>query len=301
MKNLTPLMQREWFQHRFGWALMILVPLALALLLASFGHVQTEFDDEPTKLPAVLALASPSIGMALMLAVFGLTGLIISVGLARRDHADRSVEFWLSLPTGHAPSLGVPLLVHLILAPLVALVAGLLGGLVLSFVVVGRVAGIGEWFAVPWPAMLAVVLALAARLALGLVLAVVWLSPLVLLVMLMTALFRRWGFVILAVGLGLGSWLFDRLLGRPILADLLGQVLTNAGRSLLNAAGRPMADEPGESMETVLSMAPRWLLGDAADAIQLLASPLLLGGLVLAAICFAALVEWRRRGADAGS
>ena len=29
MKNLLPLMQREWLQHRFGWSLMFLIPLAL--------------------------------------------------------------------------------------------------------------------------------------------------------------------------------------------------------------------------------------------------------------------------------
>jgi hypothetical protein len=33
--------------------------------------------------------------------VVGVTSLIITFGLARRDHADRSIEFWLSLPVGH--------------------------------------------------------------------------------------------------------------------------------------------------------------------------------------------------------
>ena len=34
MKNLIPLMQREWLQHRFAWAMLILVPLALVLATA---------------------------------------------------------------------------------------------------------------------------------------------------------------------------------------------------------------------------------------------------------------------------
>jgi hypothetical protein len=36
MKNLLPLMQREWLQHRFAWAMLVLVPLALAC--AGPGH-----------------------------------------------------------------------------------------------------------------------------------------------------------------------------------------------------------------------------------------------------------------------
>jgi ABC-2 type transport system permease protein len=222
-------------------------------------------------------------------------------GLARRDHADRSVEFWLSLPTGHAQSLGVPLAVHLILAPLAALAAGLAGGLLLSLVLVGRLAGIGEWLALPWPAMLAAVLAIAARLALGLVLAALWLLPLILIVVLAVAWFRRWGFVIVAVGLGLGSWLLERVFGQPVLTDLVGRLLTNAGRSFINSGGVALSNETGESVQTALAMAPRWMFADAGAALQMLASPLLLGGLLVAAACFAGLVDWRRRGADAAS
>ena len=38
MKNLIPLMRREWLQHRFAWALLMLLPLALAVLPLEIGR-----------------------------------------------------------------------------------------------------------------------------------------------------------------------------------------------------------------------------------------------------------------------
>jgi ABC-2 type transport system permease protein len=45
------------------------------------------------------------------------TSLFIALGSPRRDHGDRSIEFWLSLPSGHGESLAAPMLVHLLLVP----------------------------------------------------------------------------------------------------------------------------------------------------------------------------------------
>lgn len=300
MKHLLPLMQREWLQHRFGWALMATVPTALALLALSFG--QLHFDDGPPKeaLPGVMALAALGGGIGIHLAIFALTALIIVTGIARRDHADRSVEFWLSLPTGHAQSLAVPLLVHLVLAPLAALAVGLASGLLVSMVLVVRVAGFGDWLALPWGGLLVGAFSIAGRLALGLVLAMLWLSPLILAVVLLTAWFRRWGLVILAVGVGLGSVILDRFFGQPILSQLLGELVLNAGRSLGNTGGANLAGDEGESLKLVLAQIPSWAIADAGEALRLALSPLLLGGLLVAGACFAGLVQWRQRGAGAG-
>lgn len=300
MKHFFPLVQREWLQHRFGWALMALVPTTLALLLVSFGELQFDPDDHVERLPAVLALAALAGGIGLHLAIFGLTALIIVSGIARRDHADRSIEFWLSLPTGHAESLSVPLIVHLLLAPLAALGAGLLGGMLVSLVLVGRVAGFGEWFALPWPGLIIGALAIMGRLAVGLVLALVWLSPLILAVVLLTAWFRRWGLVILAVGVGLGSVVLERFFGQPILSQLLGELIANAARSLANAGGGGFVVDRVEDLQGALGQIPRWALSDTGAALRLLVSPLLVGGLLVAGGCFAGLVQWRQRGAGAG-
>ena len=186
MNPIYPLMQREWLQHRFAWALLALVPLALALVLVSFGQI--EFDDGEadrigTALPAVMTLVAVAVCTVSAFVVFWVTSVIIATGLARRDHGDRSIEFWLSLPVGHVPSLAVPMLVHLVLVPAAALALGLLAGHGLAMVLVARFAGLSAWFGLPWADLFAATLALGLRLLAGLPLATLWLAPVILMAM----------------------------------------------------------------------------------------------------------------------
>ena len=60
MNKLLPLLRREWLQYRFGWALMLGMPLAIALLLLSFGQIQIgqEAASAGDKLPSLLAVAA---------------------------------------------------------------------------------------------------------------------------------------------------------------------------------------------------------------------------------------------------
>jgi ABC-2 type transport system permease protein len=299
MNPLKTLLRREWLQHRFAWALLALLPIGLSLLTLSFGQIHLEEAPEDPRVHAALAAASTVGGMAVLLLILGLTSLIVVTGLARRDHADRSVEFWLSMPTAHAPSFAVPLLTHLVLVPLAALVVGLLGGLAVSFVLVGRVAGVGAWFALPWGLLLPAALAVLARLALGVLLAVVWLSPIILAGVLLTAWFRRWGLVILAVGVGLGSGLMDRLLGQPLPWLLLSGLAERAGRSLVNAGAHHLTADSATEVEQAVGLVPSWAAADAAAALSLLASPWLAGALAVSALCFWGLLRWRRAGAGA--
>jgi hypothetical protein len=299
MKQLAPLVQREWLQHRFGWSLLLLAPTALALLLTSFGELQFDAEDLNERLPTSMALATLGGTTALHFVIMWLTSLIIVTGLARRDHGDRSIEFWLSLPTGHARSLAVPLGVHLLVAPAAALLVGLVSGILLSVVLVTRVSSFGAWLALPWAGLLIAGVAIAARIAVGLLLATLWLSPLIALTVLMTAWFRRWGLVILAVVLGIGSQLLERLLGRPLLADLLGTMFRNAGLSFKGPDSNGVVVENFSDFESLLGLVPQWAVEDSGQALALLASPVLVGGLVVAAACFALLVQWRQRGAGA--
>lgn len=293
------LLQREWLQHRFSWMLMLLIPTGLALLGFSFGQLQFDPDELNERLPVAVALASVGGAIGLHLVIWWLTSMIIVTGLARRDHNDRSIEFWLSLPVGHARSLAVPLAVHLLLAPAAAMLAGLVAGLAVSLVVVSRVAGFETWLALPWFQVLPAGLAIVARLTLGLVLATVWLSPLILASVLLTAWFRRWGLVILAVGVGLGSLLLDRLFGQPMLSDLIGAWLANAGQSVANSGQSSLVVQNISDVQGALAYVPAWAWHDGLAAIQLLASPLVVGGVAFAAACFAMLVHWRRTGAGA--
>jgi hypothetical protein len=300
MNKLLPLMQREWLQHRFGWMLMVVVPFAIALLLLSFGQLQIDAETVErvgNSLPPLLATASIAGSGAVIFLIAGISSLIIVAGVARRDHGDRSIEFWLSLPTTHSASLAAPLLVHLLLVPAAALLLGLVGGLLVSLVLVTRVVGIGAWFALPWGDMLPAVMAIAARLLAGLPLAMLWLSPLILLVVLLSAWFRRWAWVILGVGLGLGGQLLDRLFGQPMLSDITLGLLRSAGKALVNA-GEGFQMGPNQGSEG-LRLLPGWALHDFGLALRELPSPLLAGGLLFAAGCFALLIVWRQRGAGA--
>jgi hypothetical protein len=302
MKRLLPLMQREWLQHRFGWALLLLVPMALAALLLTFGEVQIG-DDKLEKLggllPILLAMASMAGTAVVIFFILWATSLIIVSGIARRDHGDRSIEFWLSMPATHSESLAAPLLVHLLLVPAAALLLGLLGGLGMSLVLVTRVAGFGAWLGLPWGDLLLGAGTVVARLMVGLPLATLWLAPLILLVVLLTAWFRRWAWVILGVGLGLGSQLLDKLFGQPLLAQWLGSVVQHAARALVSAGeGFKPPGGPEQGIEALRAL-PGWALRDMGFALKDLASPLMVGGLLLAAGCFALLVLWRQRGAGA--
>ena len=299
MKNLIPLMQREWLQHRFGWMLMALIPIGLALALTTFGSIQ--IDDETlakvgNELAARAALIAIAGTMAVMFLIGWISSLIIVSGLARRDHGDRSIEFWMSLPSSHSESIAAPLIVHLLLVPMASLLVGLAGGWLLSLVAVSRVAGFGAWLTLPWPELLLGTGSLTLRLIAGLPLAELWLLPLTMLIILLTAWFRRWGWVILGVGIGLGSQLLERVFGQPLLAQWLSGVFKHAVHAMVSSQRGFVVDGPRD-IAGALGAFPAWVLHDLGLAFADLVSPLLAGGLLFAAGCFALLVMWRQRGA----
>jgi hypothetical protein len=302
MKNLLPLMRREWLQHRFAWTLMVLVPLALAILPLIFGSIEVDGLDQ-ARAPADIALLVGTLTLVITTAVLFLllwvSSLFVAVGTPRRDHGDRSIEFWLSLPTSHAQSLAAPLLVHLLLVPAAALVAGLASGLLVSLVTVGRLAGLTEWLALPWGTLAFSMLAFVARVMAGLPLATLWLLPLLLAAMLANAFFKRWGLPALAVGLSLGSTVLNKVFGLPLLAHTLGDWVRHAGLSLVGASGSGMTFNAENPPSEALSNLPAWALRDLGAALQATATPQFLGALMVSALLFYGLVLWRQRGAGA--
>jgi hypothetical protein len=302
MQRLIPLMQREWLQHRTGWLLMAGIPLGLSLLLLTFGEIQLEHSEmlaAGAALPALLAAASIGISMAVIFVIAAFSSLIIVSNLARRDHADRSVEFWLSVPVSHSESFAAPLIVHLLLVPAAALAIGMLGGYVVSFVVVTRVVDAAAWFSLPWGTLIAASFGMMLRLLAGLPLAVLWLSPLILLVVLLTAWFRRWGWVILTVGIGLGSVILEKLFGQPGLTRINGELLKAAGHALINGDQGGMVVSQASQGVDALKLLPAWALEDFGAALHALATPLFPGAVLFAAGCLFLLVQWRQRGAGA--
>jgi hypothetical protein len=304
MNNILPLMQREWLQHRFAWAMLTLVPIALAVLPLSFGSV--ELDDDMlsrggSELAVMLGSISVVATMAVVFLLVWVSSLFITTGLPRRDHADRSIEFWLSLPTGHGESLGVPLLVHLVLVPAAAILIGLVGGYAVSLLLVTRFVGFGEWLALPWGSLITGTLALAARVIGGLPLAALWLLPLVLLAMLANAFFKRWGLPVLAVGLGLSSLVLKAVFGQATLMNAIGKLGANAATSIMGASGQSITFSDHPAPAENLASLPGWALQDLGAAVQNLASWQFLAAMVVSGLLFAALVLWRQRGASSGN
>ncbi len=298
MKSFFALLHREWMQHHLGWLLLALVPMGLALLLTAVGDLQIEDDARRAgdMLPSLVALITLMSSTAIVFGLLWFTSLILLSGVPRRDHADRSVEFWLSLPTRHAASFAAPLLMHLLVVPAAAMLVGALGGFVLSAVTVARVSGVGAWLDLPWASILPAVLALLGRVLVGLPLATLWLLPLVLLVMLATAWFRRWGIPLLGIGLGLGNLVLHQGYGISVLTDTLGELLGEAARALFAAGEGQFSVNSANGVSASLEAVPGWALRDLGLAFANLASPTLLGALVFAGLCFALLVDWRRRG-----
>ncbi len=302
MKNLMPLMLREWLQHRFAWTLMVLVPLALAAVGLSFGSIQLDEEtlnqpvDQVALMVGTISMAISTMVLCMMLSV---TSLFIALGSPRRDDGDRSTEFWLSMPSGHAESLLAPMLVHLLLVPIAALAVGLVVSLPISLIVVGRTAGFTAWLGLPWFEVLVAMGALALRVAAGVPLAVLWLLPLLLAAMLANAVARRWGLPLLAVALGMTAWLLERVFGQPLLWDTLGRMGLMAARSLGGAGGSEVDVGSGTPPQAVMRMLPPLLASDFGDALGLLMQPLFFGTLLASGLLFTLLVLWRQRGASA--
>ena len=304
MNRFNTLLQREWMQHKFGWLVVMFAPMAIAALVLGIGEFQLDVNDAEvhTKLatvPAVgLALAAIVGTAALSFLVAWATSLIQSPGLARRDQQDRSIEFWMSLPVGHAPSVAAPMVAHLLLFPLAAFGVGIVGGHVIALLLVAKFAGIGAWFSLPWGTMLAIVLTLAARLVLGLVLATLWLSPLILLTMAASAWLKRWGLPAVIAFFAVVGNLLDKLYGNPIIIDTLARLTENAGRSFINGhKGGGLQFGPGTDPTEMLARFPGQMFHDGMQAIAALADPLLPAALLVSAGCFALLIVRRRRGA----
>ena len=133
-----------------------------------------------------------------------------------------------------------------------------------------------------------------------LALAMLWLSPLILLAMLANALLRRWGLPVLAVAMGVGSAVLQGVFGIYALSEVLQRLGRGAGLSLAGASGEGVTFSNDKAPDVVLASLPRWAVHDFGAALQNLADPVFVGALVVSAALFGALVVWRARGASSG-
>jgi ABC-2 type transport system permease protein len=292
------LLQREWMQHHRVWLVLMAIPFVLYLVGLSFGQVAIH-EDEAGPMPAAVLMMGVTAGMmAATTGVILLAVLMQAPGLARRDHSDRSIEYWLSLPTPPSASVAATLLAHWVLLPVAAIALGFLAGLVAGPLTALRALGAGSLAEVPWGQLMLFGLLFVARVCFGFLLALFWLSPLLLGLMAAGAWLKRWGAPVFVAALALlhaacALWLKSDVVGRTLEA-----LWNNARRSVLasgpevNLEGlgyQSSADVPG-----LLNLVTPLLASDAADALRLLLQPLALLAVGGAAAAFA-LIVWKRR------
>lgn len=305
MDRFLTLMRREWMQHRNGWLVLMVLPAVLMLLLSLLDGrgMQVHIKGEDSTMPPLhqLPVVLQTIGWSLATVMLSLVLVVLVVlaqlpGLARRDVQDRSIEFWLSLPTSHAQSIGATLLMHLLVLPGLALTAAVLGGqLVAMLAIVGR-QGVGSWLIQPWWQLLPVLLIVTARIWLGLLLAVAWLAPLLLLTMAASSWLKRWAIPVVAASLLLGVQGLDPQLATPIVQPALERVLAEAASALF--ATRALVGQPVQGLDDLTAMLPALPGLLWRDALQLLGrtiSPVFGLGLLLGVLGFGLLVLRRQR------
>ncbi len=300
------LLLREWMQHRTGWLVLMGLPTLLALGLSLFdgrgislkvdGDIPVQLD-QFTTLPSVLQALGWTVGtVGVALLLVSLTVLAQLPGLARRDQQDRSIEFWRSLPLSHSQSIGATLLMHLLLMPAAVLAAGLLGAQLAVLVTVTLHQGAMAWLQMPWGLLLPSLLLGLVRLWLGLLLAVLWMAPVLLLTMAASAWLQRWAVPVLTAASLLGVYWLDARLPQPV----VGPVLTRLGTESLYALLAPgLFDGPqriarGDLLNAVNGL-PGALWTDMLQVLGSAASPAFLGALAGGALGFALLVLRRRR------
>jgi hypothetical protein len=288
-QRFKTLMLREWMQHHRGWLLLMLVPPLLFMALLPVGHVEMDEDLHPTVLADMVVSASA----VLIGAIIWVTTVFQLPGLARRDQQDRSIEFWRSLPASHSESLGALLTMHVLLIPMLAVLVGSVVGLPVAAGLVLKLGGTAALAEVSWSGLLLSTLFGVVRLMLGSLLMALWLAPLLLLMMAASAWLKRLGVPVVLGVLGVGGLVLDKVYGLPIVWQLMKIQLEGALKAFMNHLSE--FEHAQHSPEKLSAAAGRWAWDDGLAALGGLASPHLIGGLVLAGLCFWLLVLQRQR------
>ena len=294
--NLTrfrTLMQREWLQNRWTWLIAVAALPLIALITMPFGTVGIGPSGGST--PATSLMLLPWAMTALVCATIAwLTTLFSAASLARRDAQDRSIEFWLSLPSAHGEHFAAQYLTHALLFPMGALAVGLVLGLPLALTVVVKVLGAASLGAVDWAAVLSGLAGAVPAALLALLVAAVWLAPLVLLIMAASAWLKRLGIPALVVAaIALYNLPLTRGAVRPLWNAYgagIEQIMQGAIGVFLTSS-LPNLKIDGDGLAGVEMSLAQFL----AKLGSMLASPLFGLCLLIAAACFWALVERRRR------
>ncbi len=139
------------------------------------------------------------------------------------------------------------------------------------------------WISVPWLNVFGMALPLFLRGLFGTLLLTLWLAPLVMIVMAASAWLKRWGVPAVAIAVGVSGLVLDKVYGNTVVWNLLKAQLAGSNQSfladpkLLQEFGDRLARDPAADPGTWA-----WALQDAWAAVQSLASPHLIVGLLVA-------------------
>lgn len=285
------LMLREWLQNRWTWLIAIAALPVLTLVSLPFGEIQLG-PDKLAKLDGAVVLIPLALTPLTCVMIAWLTTLFMASGLARRDWQDRSIEFWLSLPSTHGEQIGAQYLMHAFVFPLLALVLGLVFGLLLVPLTMLKLGlGLG---ALPMGQMISV-LAVPMLLAVpALFLGALWMAPIVLTVMAASVWLKRLALPILAVvAVFLANFPSTRGAVRSFAEDYVSRI----GHLFEGLAG-VLAQRSGELVQMGRGDGPKPtdVTGFFAQSLGDFASLPAVVGLVVTAVACAAIVAKRRRG-----
>jgi ABC-2 type transport system permease protein len=287
LMRFKTLLLREWLQNRWTWAVVVSALPLLMLVTMPFGDVSLP-DKTPVQLVAGVVIALS--GMVAVLAAWG-TVLFMAPGLARRDSQDRSIEFWLSLPSTHREHVGAQYVSHALMFPLGALVAGVGFGLVLMPIILIKWQGMAALAAVNWPALVAWLGTVAALVVFSLVLAALWLSPLVMVLMATSAWVKRLALPLLALGA-------TALANLPATAPVFRGAMVSYGKTvgvLLDGPVRVFASGAAGALQE-MELRPQTAQSFVQQALTDLATPQFALAMAVALLAAYVLVLRRQRG-----
>lgn len=294
MNRFGWLLRREWMQHHRGWLFLSLVPLGLVMLVLPFATIDIQGAGVPAA-PLVALLASSAFVYAMMMLVAA-TVLFQAAGMARRDQQDRSIEFWLSLPTSHWQSVAATTLMHLVLMPLMALLIVFAGSQLVAIGLVAKLAGVGAVGQLADGAWLGYNLVALLRLLLGVVVAALWLSPVMVGAMASASWLKGWGVPALAAAAGVIGLLVKQFTGSPVVFDTINHWFVEALAALMPLARGEGTVKAAIQSQSGLQGFAEWMWADFGVMLRDLGHPAFAAALLLAAGAFALLVLRRAGG-----
>ncbi|UXH77981.1 hypothetical protein [Roseateles amylovorans] len=293
MTIFKTLLLREWLQYKWVWCGLVgacLLLMGLAVSVSTMNEV-----DLPTPEPIMLIVAGVTLGVVMTVVILAAAWQLMLV--PRRDQQDRSIEYWASLPGSHASSLLAPIVAHGVLMPIGALVAAIVIGAPLGVWMAVRELGAEALQQMQWSPLILAWAWMSMRLLLGMVLAALWLAPIMLFLMAAAAWLRIWGAALVVVVLQIFTRLYDITLFKSVMAAQLDGVRIAFAASSQGTTIHASDDQPFamEQFYEVLFKIPQWAPADMVHALQHAAGVQFIGGLIFAGLCFWLLVLQRKR------